>query len=283
MKKHVGFAMVLLLGCGSNGSHSYAQAEDSPRRDSKASIAASEAQLRIIRRELKKLKDHDWAGEYYYGDGMGVNVSLALAPESGFVFRWDGCVGLYDLNYGEVAFANRTIKLVFTYPNDRKGLQGIAPELLPVLWGERHYLIPADNIVQFTNAINAGTEPGSLFGGRSSYFLLRLGDEKKKTEGQPSLPDEYLSYILKEPIRAKISSVVETRVQHSRRITSITLDVGSADGLRRGMELRIKSPSNIYDTALVGSVGEHSAQAVIEQMDLTDPVPATAWNLSTKF
>jgi hypothetical protein len=212
-----------------------------------------------------------------------VNVSLALAPESGFVFRWDGCLGLYDLNYGEVAFSNGTVKLLFRYHNDRKGFQGMAPELLPVRWGERHYLIPADGIVKFTNAINAGTEPSSLSGGRSPDFLLRRGDEKKKIDGQPNLPDKYLSYILTEPIKARISSVDETHVQQSHRITSITLDVGSADGLRPGMELYVQRPSNLYDSAHVTSVSEHSAQAVIEQMELTDPVPAADWNRSTKL
>jgi hypothetical protein len=211
-----------------------------------------------------------------------VNVSLALAPESGFVFSWHGCLGLYDLNYGEVASTNGTVRLLFRYPNDRKGFQGIAPELLPVRWGERRYLIPTDSIVRFANAINAGTEPSSLFGGRSPYFLLRRGDEKKKISGQPSLPDEYMRYILKDPIKAKISSVNESHVQQSRRITSITLDVGSADGLMQGMELHIQSPSNLYDTAFVTNVSEHSAQGLIEQMELTDPVPGTDWTLSTK-
>jgi hypothetical protein len=276
--------IVLLLGYSLSGKQLCAtQAEDSVHQDSKASVATSEAQLRTIRLELRSLKNHDWAGEYYYGDGLGVNVSLALAPESGFVFRWDGCLGMYDLNYGAVAFTNDTVKLLFRYPNSREGFQGIAPELLPVRWGERHYLIPADNIVGFTNAINAGTEPDTLFGGRSHYFLLRRGDEKKNVVGQPNLPNEYLNYILRKPIKARISSVNGTHVQQSRRITAITLDVGSADGLKQGMEFYVHSPSNLFCTALVTNVSEHSAQAVIEQMELSDPVPATDWRLSTKL
>jgi hypothetical protein len=278
MRKRVSCMIVLLLACSLRAS---AQTEDSAHRNSKASIAASDAQHKTIRRELARLSNHDWAGEYYYGDGLGVNVSLALAPESGFVFRWDGCLGLYDLNYGGVVFTNGVVKLLFRYPNDRKGLQVIAPELLPVRWGERHYLIPADSVVKFTNAINAGTEPSPW--GHSGEFLLERGDEKKKIDGQPNLPDKYLSYILTEPIKTRISSVDETHVQKSRRITSITLDAGSANGLRQGMELYVQRPSNLYGSALVTSVSGHSAQAVIEQTELTDPVPATGWRLSTKL
>jgi hypothetical protein len=276
--------VVLLLGYGLGDNAVSAKAEVSAaQQGSKATVAASEAQLKTIRGELKKLSNHEWAGEYYYGDGLGVNVSLALAPESGFVFRWDGCLGMYDLNYGQVAFTNGTVKLLFRYANDRKGFQGIAPELLPVHWGARHYLIPADSIVEFTNAINAGIEPNSSLGGRSESFLLQRGDEKKKINGQPNLPQQYLSYILKDPIEAKISSVNQTSVQQSRRITSITLDVGSADGLKKGMELYVQNPCDLYGSALVTDVSEHSAQAIIEQMEVTDPVPATDWRLSTKL
>jgi hypothetical protein len=276
--------IVLLLGCGVGGKELRAHAQDSSRQDSEASVAASEDQLRTIRRELRSLKNHDWAGEYYYGDGLGVNVSLALAPESGFVFRWDGCLGMYDLNYGAVAFTNGTVRLLFRYPNVRKGFQGIAPELLPVRWGERHYLIPMDGIVDFTNEINAGTEPSSLFGGRSGRFPLRRGDDKKKVSGQPNLPNEYLSYLLAKPIKAKITSIGETHVDECCRFTSVTLDVGSADGLKKGMELHVHSPSSVFESAVVTVVSEHSAQAVIEQqMALHDPVPVEGWSLSTKL
>jgi len=37
--------------------------------------------------ELKKRPDHPWAGEHYAGDGLGVNTSLSIAPQSGFVFE----------------------------------------------------------------------------------------------------------------------------------------------------------------------------------------------------
>ncbi|HVO82148.1 MAG TPA: hypothetical protein VMT28_15540 [Terriglobales bacterium] len=261
----------------------YSQTPKLDERFSEASVAASEKQTKKIRQELRDLKDHDWAGEYYFGDGLGVNVSLALAPKGGFTFSWHGCLGLYDLNYGGVAFTNGTVKLLFKYPNKQEGFQGLAPELLPVRWGERHYLIAADHIVDFANAINAGSEPSSLFGGRSASFLLRRGDEKKPVSGQPNLPSEFLTYILAEPIKAKISFVEQTRLEHARRITNVRLDVGSIDGLKAGMELYVHSPSRIFETAVVTDVSEHSAKAVIEQMETTDPAPSTDWELSTKL
>jgi len=203
------------------------QERNSEGKLSNSSVASSEAQTRKILREIHNLGNHEWAGQYYYGDGLGVNVELTLAPQGGFVFTWHGCLGLYDLNYGDVAFTQGTVKLLFKYPNDReKGFQGIAPEFVPVHWGQRHYLIPADGMIQFTNAINSGMQPGAL-GGRSWRLLLRRGDEQKKAEGLPDIPSEYLKYILQEPVTAQVSSITETRMENERRVTRVTLNVGA--------------------------------------------------------
>jgi hypothetical protein len=87
--------------------------------------------LRItIQDEIAALGNHEWAGEYYEGDGLGVNVSLILAPKSGYVFEWHGCLGLYDRNYGAVTLKDRRIRLSFTFPNKREGFQGIAEEFI---------------------------------------------------------------------------------------------------------------------------------------------------------
>ena len=282
MTKRNHWVVVFLMACLLSP-QLYSQANESDERFSEASVAASEMQTKKIRQELRHFKDDDWAGEYYFGDGLGVNVSLALAPKNGFVFSWHGCLGLYDLNYGDVAFTDGAVKLLFKYPNNQEGFEGIASELLPVRWGKRHYLIAVDRIVDFTNAINAGTEPSSLFGGRSPRFLLRRGDENRAVAGRPSLPNEFVSYILAEPIMAKVSSVEQARVEQSRRITYVRIDVGSVEGLKQGMELYVHSPSRIFDTAVVTSVSEHSARAVIEQREFNDPVPSTDWELSTKL
>jgi hypothetical protein len=115
-------------------------------------------------RELKTLKAHAWAGKYHYGDGLGVNVDLSLAPKSGFVFTWHGCLGLYDLNYGGVEEADGRI---------------------------RH----------------------------------------KAVHGQPNIPSAYSSYLLKQPIKAEITSVKERRIEDSARITTVVLNAGSAQGV----------------------------------------------------
>jgi hypothetical protein len=226
------------------------------------------------------LKGHPWAGEYYYGDGLGVNVTLMISPENGFVFHWYGCLGLYDLNYGRLEISGGTIRLFLTYPNEREGFQGIAPELIPVQWGKRHYLIPSDGFLKFANAVNAGTEPSGLFGGRSYQFLLRRGDEKKPVSGRPPIPQEYAAFLLKRPIVAKITSVGESHLNESWRITDISLNVGIVDSLKKGMDLYVGGEES--GTATVVSVQERTAQAILEQFE-SPHIPPVGLKLSTRL
>lgn len=279
MSRHIVCVATLLVGLSSL---LLPQDLNSDKRFSKDSIKASEAQVERIQLELHQSNNPGWAGEYYFGDGLGVNVTLTLAPQSGFVFDWRGCLGLYDLNYGEVQFTNGTVRLLFKYPNRLDGFLGISPELIPVRWGKRHYLIDPHHVVDFTNAINAGTEQ-KLFLGRSNRFLLRRGDEKEPVAGRPGIPPEFLSYLLTKPIKARILSVEKTQIADSDRVTHVTVDAGSVDGLKKGMELYLRRPSRLYASAVVTSVNEHSASAVIEQIGLSDPVPAVDWGLSTKL
>jgi len=61
--------------------------------------AASEAGERkaAILREADSLPDGHWAGAY-----PGVHVRLWVAPNAGFVYEFEGCLGTGDRNYGRV-------------------------------------------------------------------------------------------------------------------------------------------------------------------------------------
>jgi len=253
--------------------------EKDVKKFSKKSEANLEAKRALIQQELQTLKAHPWAGEYYYGDGLGVNVDLSLAPKSGFAFTWNGCLGLYDLNYGDVVETDGRIRLVLRLPNESEGFRGIAPEFIPVVWGERHYLISPEEVVKFANAINAGFEPRGGAGGR---FLLRRDDVSKSVSGFPNLPPQYSEYLLKQPIEAEISSVKESRIEGSERITTAVLNVGTAQGVRQGMEFWVYEPSAIYGLAQITSVGSSYSEATIDQYEADKPrLPSPGWKLST--
>jgi len=236
-----------------------------------------------IESEIASLPIHPWAGSCFFGDGLGVNVWVSLAPKSGFVFTWNGCLGLYDRNYGDVVEKDGKLLLRFTYPNDRDGFQGIAPEFLSVLWGDRHYLIPGDNIISFANQINSGTEP--VNGRYMGSFLLRKGDEEKKVRGQPAISPQYLRYLLAAPIRAQIVAVKETHDEKCCRTTIALLNAGAQRGLLRGMELYVYKPRDAFETVEVTNVLDGTAEGRIVQYkgDFKSPWPAVGWKISTKL
>jgi hypothetical protein len=61
------------------------------------------------------------AGEYYHGDGLGMNMRLAIMPEGRFSFTWRGCLGLYGADEGKAKLING--HLILKPENPDKGDQ----------------------------------------------------------------------------------------------------------------------------------------------------------------
>jgi len=168
----------------------------------------------------------DVAGDYFYGDGMGVNCSLTLKSQGTFTFEWHGCLGTYDKNDGKVVIENGLIHLVPRNPNVREGFRGTATEFFPVRWGARIYLIPTNEIVEFCSDVNQGTEPRRAIHGE---YYIRRNDEKKRASGRPDVPEPWKKYFLAKPVRGRITDVISKH--------EAWLNKGTADGLLPGMVL----------------------------------------------
>ena len=251
--------------------------------------AQAEAQARIekIRNEIKSLNGHPWAGEYYHGDGLGVNVSFYIAPDAGFVFEWRGCLGLYDRNYGTVSFENDLVSINPILPNRRgAGFEGIAMEFLPVFWGKRVYMVPSDEVVKFCNDINSEREPRKEAHG---FFLLRRGDEKVEVTGFPVLPEKYRPYILKKPVRVTVISVGESETKAGRYggswiYTTVTVMAGSKQGLLPGMRMYLVNPEHVSTGLLeVVEVSATSAKVLVRRDadSKYDQALQAGWQLAT--
>ena len=260
-----------------------AAAPDEEAKRSERAEARAKSLRQAIQNEIKKLCKHEWAGEYFEGDGLGVNVSLLIAPNSGYVFEWHGCLGLYDRNYGAVTNANGKLRLSFTFENHRKGFQGIAEEFIPVQWGMRNYLIPADDMIGFCNAVNSRDEPRE--GGHGKY-LLRRGDERKKVVGDPVVPAECRAYLLKSPVSAEIIKIGSYTTRPSVcewkfKDTPVTVNVGKKSGLFPGMELSVTDPDSVVESVEVKSVGENQSEGIMTQIGEESEGPKIGWKLST--
>ena len=224
-----------------------------------------------------------WAGSYYYGDGLGTNVELVLAPKAGFHFEWRGCGGLYDRNFGTVKAIARRLHLRCVFPNRRRGYQGIAPEFLPVSWGERRYLIASSQILGFINDVNAGTEPRRTpHGGH----LLRQGDERRPVQGKPPLPRAWSRALLEKPITGQVSSVAAIPAPESEkaplwRSFDLVLDVGRGQGVWLGMRF-YSTAKGSWTIGKVTAVTEGSCTVRARVFGPQRPAPQVSEPFSTR-
>jgi hypothetical protein len=205
-------------------------------------LAAATARIERIRAEVEDLGEHPWAGAYYNG-GLGMSVALYAAPEAGFVYQWTGCLGVYDLNHGDIVEVRdgwmRVELEIDPTLNDGWGSgRHMSPALLAFRWGERRYLIPECEAMSFVNAVNSGRRWIASFFPIRDAGRARADDERPP--GLPSLPDPYATMLLAEPVSARV-----TEVRELRRVgesggqplmeVAVQLDAGSRDGLVAGM------------------------------------------------
>jgi hypothetical protein len=213
------------------------------------------------RREIAALGPrHAWAGSYYAGDGTGANLSLTLAPQAGFAFEWNGCLGLYDRNYGPVSDAGE-LHLHPQLPNATEGIH-VEADLIPIAWGNRRYLIGAGKTKDFCNTVNSGGEPRTSGHG---LYLLRRGDEKQSPTGRPRGPEGVLPCLLETPIRTRIvalgPSTTKDDDKYESRTSRVTLGAGSAEGVWEGMSFAFETGG--YDSIRVVRVSQHTSEAEI--------------------
>ncbi|HEY0660871.1 MAG TPA: hypothetical protein VGD21_06105 [Lysobacter sp.] len=254
--------------------------------DARSPPAAVRKRKTAIDEELKQLKGHPWAGEYYQGDGLGANIVLSLAPQAGVSATWHGCLGLYGANEGRIQ-AQPTGHLEFKFNrSNAKQFGGFPDEVVPVRWGERRYLIPSSQMLDFVNAVNQGFEPRA---GAMGRFLLARGDESKPVDGLPTLPDRLLPAIRNKALDVGVVKV-EPRPGHRsqgycEKRYRVTVDHGAAHGLTPGIELQVKSPAREFAHLRItaAEVGNAVGEIEIHEADCSKPrgVPDRHWTFTT--
>lgn len=232
-----------LLGGASLG-YAFLSQPASPQAENSQGTAAQEAfqhavnaQRAAIAKENSTTPRVAWAGDYYFGDGLGENVSLSLAPVSGVAATWLGCLGTYTANKGKVIpQADGSLLLQYEQPNDQRSF-GFADHLVPVAWGERMYMISEKELPAFASAVNLGDEPRKIAQG---LFLMRKGDERRKAYGMPILPPAQQSLIREVPLEVGVVSANRLHDNHTDQFECryrLELDHGANDGLAAGMDL----------------------------------------------
>ena len=139
------------------------------------------------------------------------------------------------------------------------------PNLYPVRWGKRIYLIDDKRMTAFCGFVNFGSEPREDIQGD---FYAKMAEKKadevldnnlvnmEKPHGLPEVPERWKSDLLKNPVEGKI--VAKLPDDRAR------INVGSADGLKVGMLLlvdhqKVNESEHPYGLARVDSVKDRSA------------------------
>lgn len=209
----------------------------------------------------------DLIGTYTHGGGFG-GSAITIEPEGRFHKNSSNCTeeyyeaGTYTFKAGVLSFVTtkRTVKghvesdeqaQDLLDPKVYKEIYHQAPpaddrtdELIPVTWGERHYLMHKASMVEFCNAINLGLEPRSSLGTDwyLGSFYLRNGDENRTAEGHPSFSKKLIALLLEKPIEAEIINI-----ERENKKTVAVINKGSEAGLKPGMRLLLTAPE-VWDT-----------------------------------
>jgi hypothetical protein len=95
-------------------------------------------------RQQDKLIQKEFVGEYYEGDGL-INCLLTLNEDNTFHFYGKGDIGNAVEIYGTYRINNGEIVMI----HDRDNREGICiyNKLIPVMWGERRYLLPSEDSI----------------------------------------------------------------------------------------------------------------------------------------
>jgi hypothetical protein len=195
----------------------------------------------------------DLAGEFYRGDGRGVNESLTVDAKGRFSFVLLTDDGQQYRNEGTAKLSDGRLALHPVNPDPHRAITGTSPpKLLPIRWGKRLYLLAEGEILEFCNAINLGAEPRDKIYGR---FYIRtkldidLVDRRgpprlEAVGGLPEIPKECEPFLIKRPLRGRVTEIEDNKM--------VRINLGARDGIRKGMDLWVQAERGFGFVTVVG-------------------------------
>jgi hypothetical protein len=237
------------------------------------------ARRELIVGEAANLPANEWAGTYVAEDSPTSGTQFDWAPANGFLVWWNSCShGWRDrANFGRVDFREGVLRVTPELGSQGDKVFALHGELIPVKWGEQHYLVPLDQLIAFCYAArNAGR---SL---EIKEFLLKQSDREKRRFGLPAVPVEYKKYLVGPAIRA---TIVELKSEPGRKVFS--LNAGRTAGVVSGMKFFALTPRNVYMLVEVSAVREDSSEAYVVTSGFKnhargDVKPRVGWKLTSR-
>lgn len=234
-----------------------------------------------IERELAASKINEWAGKYRSQDDTTIATFFDWSPTFGFTVWRDNCSrpGIAWVNYGNATFNGSSLTL--SPERTEKGQHTYtfsSTVLVPVKWDQQHWLIPSDQLTLFAYAVNFGANE------EFESFFVKTEDYNKSNKGMPDLPKEYKKYLNAKPIKAKVSAV---GAKDGVWYPALTLNVGEADGVVKGMKFWLIGVKNTNATLYVTEVSEKSSVAGVLMLGGSDEgdretKPRVGWKFTSK-
>lgn len=214
----------------------------------------------------------EWDGVYRHGNGTSWR-HLVYVEGQGYADQSGGCVSGAQ-SFGDVEREPGRLLLRSRYaPRPLLAEDLSTTPLLPVRWGERHYLIAENEIGRFVLTLHDYRSGRclSLAELREAPFLLREDDRDKPLAGLPQLPAAWQRQLRREALHLRVTALrmdsAYFESSGSRRLRyELTLDRGSADDLIPGVQLlplNWRLPS--HEPATITAVREHESVASLEQ------------------
>jgi hypothetical protein len=276
-KTAVLFLLLTLLTAGLDTS-----AQNPPNREeiSEELAALVRNKWEAIKLEASNLPNDEWAGSYRSFGGPTISTHLAWSPASGFMVWWENCSRpwLARVNYGNAVFTNGSLKLTPALPENSPSAYPVESEFIPVKWGEQHFLIPSDKMINFAYAVNSTSVE------QVESFLMKIEDYEKERKGLPNVPQAYRKYLRMKPIMAAVSGFGP---KEERWYPKVILNVGRAEGVVREMKFYLSRPRNIYMQLEVTDVQEHTSEAFVIMATFTDDreedvKPKVGWKFTSR-
>jgi hypothetical protein len=272
----IAFFAAMIVGCGKpsdrgepryprdDGANARPSESQDPRFDPAVVREMRGARDKIVG-ECKKLGAPPWAGVYREGFDRKLPTStLWVAPKAGVVFQFFGSEAPQPefTNSGSVEEKDGRLLVKWKYPQWRWWNVWLN-DLLVVRWCDRHYLVPAPQILEFCSAIKAGVDPNDWEAGL--YCLIREGDLKKPALGPPDLPKGYEKYW---KMAAIVGNVTKFKIEKKDEVNlnfraSLTMDVGKADGVLPEMNFKLVGNDKHHRYIFVKTVREHESDAIM--------------------
>jgi hypothetical protein len=224
----------------------------------------------LLRDEVAELAGkHPWAGHYKSVD-VDTADEFLVAPTHGWVRLRHGIGAPRFVGAGSIEVVADRLRLS---DDGQVSNAAAVPELLPVRWDRRRYLLFPYGIASFLNDVNAGREQRKAIRSR----LVWGGDTY--AQGRPELPPEFAKSVLEPPLVARVSRVEPCPPIDEGVNASVELDVGSDHGAYVGMLLYPRLEGSAAGWVSVTNTTPRSCKARCEGFTTITPLePGTTFS-----